>query len=66
MSRKIRRLGWAMLGLALLTPTIAVAQSSGVQANDEAKGRNDSGCQAKIQACVNSMFHKSDFPADLS
>lgn len=35
MSRTIRRLGWTMLGLLVLTPTVAVAQSSGDQAIDE-------------------------------
>ncbi len=35
MSRTIRRLGWTMLGLVVLTPTVTVAQSSAVQAVDE-------------------------------
>ena len=35
MSRTIRRLGWTMLGLVVLTPTVTVAQSNAVQAIDE-------------------------------
>ena len=35
MSRTIRRLGWTMLGLVVLAPTVTVAQSNAVQAIDE-------------------------------
>ena len=35
MSCTIRRLGWTIVGLVVLTPTVTVAQSNGSQAIDE-------------------------------